>query len=146
MTLVQYLFGSLLMLFFVSNLNQIVSLLPQWWRQRGGTTRGTKTWTEYNNGVQDRARQRELGGKIAEWPEDSEVQIAVNNKIIKTYNKTEFLVWRQEIAYNEAFYPLMDDKDFVKGDKPVSLELGIRVRSETDPIGVNLAISHIYYA
>ena len=70
----------------------------------------------------------------------------MNGKIITTYNQTEFLEWKVSMAYNEAFYLFMDDKDFVQGDEPVSLELGIRLRSESDPKGAGLGITHIYYA
>jgi len=81
-----------------------------------------------------------------DWPEDFEIDIAVNGQIIKTYNKTEFGVFRAEIAYNEAFYPLLDDKDFITGDEPEAVEIGMRVRSEENPYHAGLTITHIYYA
>lgn len=115
----------------------------EWWHPRGGTAR-TKTWTDVNN--DEEVGGRNLGGYHPPWPEDSFVDIAVNGKIITTYNQTEFMAWKAEMAYNEAFYLLMDDKDLVQGDEPVSLELGIRLRSESDPKGVGLGITHIYYA
>ena len=117
--------------------------ISQWWHPRGGTAR-TKTWTDVNN--DEEVGGRNLGGYHPPWPEDSFVDIAVNGKIITTYNQTEFMAWKAEMAYNEAFYLLMDDKDLVQGDEPVSLELGIRLRSESDPKGVGLGITHIYYA
>jgi hypothetical protein len=46
-----------------------------------------------------------------------------------------------EIAYNESFYPLVDDKS-VTGD----VELGLRMRSEKDPRVAGMAVTHIYWA
>lgn len=48
----------------------------------------TKDWTEVNNGIELQGGSRNLA--IADWPEDMEVDIAVNGKILKTYNYTEF--------------------------------------------------------
>ena len=70
------------------------------------------------------------------------MDIAINGKIVKTYNQTEFRAFANEIAHNEAFYPLVDDKELAIGD----VELGFRLRSEIDPRGAGLAFSHIYYA
>ncbi len=51
----------------------------------------------------------------------------------------------QEIAHNEAFYPLVDDET-IGGDEAKEVELGIRIRSESDPLNAGLQLTHIYYA
>ena len=114
----------------------------QWWHPRAAAPNLlTKGWTEVNNGVHF-DNGRELKTPPKEWPEDFHVDIAINGKIVKTYNGTEFLSLGPEIAYNEAFYPLLDDKELASGD----VELGFRMRSEIDPRVAALAFTHIYYA
>ena len=115
------------------------SFLLQWWRPRDVPT--TRNWTEVNNGG-----RRELKTPVPEWPDDTMVDIAANGKILKSFNKEEWMQWKEQIAYNEAFYPLLDDKDLVKGDKAEPVELGFRIRSETNPRGAAISITHIYYA
>ena len=144
-TAINPLYVPIILLFFNNhslNLHSF-SKMSQWWHPRGGNTR-TKTWTEVNNG--EEVGGRNLGGYHEPWPEDCFVDVAVNGKIITTYNQTEFLEWKVSMAYNEAFYLFMDDKDLVQGDEPVSVELGIRLRSESNPKGAGLGITHIYYA
>jgi hypothetical protein len=115
--------------------------LLQWWHPRvAAPNLLTKGWTEVNNGVHF-DNGRDLKKKIADWPEDTHVDIAINGKIVKTYNGTEFLSLGPEISYNEAFYPLLDDKELASGD----VELGIRIRSEIDPHNAGFALTHIYY-
>lgn len=112
----------------------------EWWSPR--RLPHTDGWTEVNNGIAyDQDGGRLLGGKVEDWPDDFFVDIAVNGKIIKTYNYEEMKAKIGEIAYNESYYPLMDDKD-VTGD----VELGIRLRSEKDPRVASMAVTHIYWA
>jgi len=112
----------------------------QWWSPRNMPF--TKDWTEVNNGIKyGEDGNRLLGGKVTDWPDDFEIDIAVNGKIIKTYGYEEFKAKIGEIAYNESFYPLMDDKD-VTGD----VEIGVRIRSEKDPHIAAIAFTHIYWA
>ena len=118
----------------------IVLCLLQWWHPRNNNP-GTKDWTEVNNGAHF-DNGRELKKPPKEWPEDFHVDIAINGNIVKTYNQTEFRAFTIEIAYNEAFYPLVNDKELASGD----VELGFRLRSEIDPRGAALAVTHIYYA
>merc|ERR1711957_719409 len=93
-----------------------------WWAARRISQ--TDGWTEVNNGIGGRL----LGGKVEAWPDDTFFDIAVNGKIVKTYNYEEMMARTGEIAYNESFYPLVDDKS-VTGN----VELGLRMRSEKDP-------------
>lgn len=113
------------------------------WRNGSGTPR-TTGWTTENNSTQD-------GGRNLKWkpppqPQDSFIDIAANGKIIKTYNRSDFFQWGAEMNHNEAFFPIMDDKDFVKGDEAETVEIGIRLRSESDPRTLGIGISHIYWA
>ena len=120
----------------------------QWWEPREGGHARTNDWTEVNNGTTNGGEgdERRLGPPPKPWPEDFELDIAVNGKIIKTYNHTEFFKFTKEISYNEAFYPLVDDDNLISGDKAESVELGIRIRSELAPRDAAFGITHIYYA
>jgi len=106
----------------------------EWWHARRISQ--TDGWTEVNNGIGGR-----LLGKVEAWPDDLFFDIAVNGKIVKTYNYEEMMAKTGEIAYNESFYPLVDDKS-VTGD----VELGLRMRSEKDPRMAGMAVTHIYWA
>ena len=119
--------------------------LVKYWHPRGNQHPITKDWTEVNNGVNNEGR-RELKKPPIDWPKDMEVDIAANGKIITTYNYTEFSAMKGEMAYNEAYYLLMDDKDFITGDKAEAVEMGIRIRSEENPHNAAFGITHIYYA
>ena len=112
----------------------------QWWGARNMPY--TKGWTEVNNGIKyGEDGNRLLGGKVTDWPDDFEIDIAVNGKIIKTYGYEEFKAKIGEIAYNESFYPLVDDKEATG-----NVEVGIRIRSEKDPHLAAIGITHIYWA
>jgi len=116
----------------------------QWWWPRNMAF--TKDWTEVNNGIELQGGSRNLKAPPIDWPEDIEVDIAVNGKIVRTFNYTEFKPMATEIAYNEAFYLLLDDESVVAGDKYEEIKLGLRIRSQ---IGAGLAsfgVTHIYYA
>jgi hypothetical protein len=109
----------------------------QWWDPRAIAK--TKDWTEVNNGMEG-YRERELGGKVTDIPEDFELDIAVNGKILTTYNYTEWKEFTKEYAYNEAFYPLVNDAS-VTGD----VELGLRIRSEINKQYASFGVTHIYW-
>ena len=115
-------------------------LLQRWHPRAADPNLLTKHWTEVNNGAHfDNGRG--LKQKFVEWPEDFHVDIAINGNIVKTYNGTEYLSFGAEVAYNEAFFPLVDNKELASGD----VELGIRIRSEIDPHNAGFALTHIYY-
>jgi hypothetical protein len=108
----------------------------QWWDPRNIAK--TKDWTEINNGIE--GYRRKLGGKVTDWPEDIEIDIAVNNKIVNSYDYETFKTFTKEFAYNEAYYPLIDDET-ITGD----IELGIRMRSTINPQHASFGVTHIYW-
>ena len=110
----------------------------EWWHPRGNEFLFTKDWTEVNNG-----QFRNLGTVIP-WPDDVIIEIAVDGKIVATKYKDFSEI--QAMAYNQGIYPLVNDESLIKGDEPESVELGIRIRSETNPKDAALSITHIYYA
>lgn len=87
-----------------------------------------------------RGRDRLLKAPPLDWPEDFEIDIAVNGKIVKTYDYATFKPFTAEYAYNEAFYPLIDDPA-VQGD----VELGVRIRSTINPQYASFTFTHIYW-
>ena len=136
----------------------------EWWSIRD--MKKTKDWTEVNNGktmdttpyehdteeevhmwdgdVEDRRR---LKTPPTPYPEDSKFDFALNGKIFRTMEIEEFRFHAAEMNYNNAHYPILDDEEMAKRDwdgEPV--ELGIRLRSETDPRQLTLNVNHIYYA
>ncbi len=50
------------------------------------------------------------------------------------------------MAYNEAFFLLVDDESIVAGDEYEEVKLGLRIRSETAPLDAPFSVTHIYYA
>lgn len=117
----------------------------QWWSPRNMPF--TKGWTEVNNGIELQGGSRSLKGAPQDWPEDIELDIAVNGKILRTMNYTDLKPMTKEIAYNEAFYLLLDDESVVAGDEYEEIKFGMRIRSQ---IGANtmasFGLTHIYYA
>eukprot|EP01083_Nonionella_stella_P053633 141802_1 len=105
----------------------------------------TKDWTEVNNGVALNGGSRNLA--IADLPEDFELDIAMNGQIVNTLNYTEFKAMTPNMAYNEAFFLLVDDESIVAGDEYEEIKFGMRIRSQ---IGANtmasFGLTHIYYA
>jgi hypothetical protein len=97
-----------------------------------------------NNGITygTEIGNRNLKGKVVDWPEDFKLDVAVNGKIIKTFTYEEYKALVGEIAYNESFYPLVDDKDIATG----TVEIGLRIRSEQSPKNAAFQITHIYWA
>ena len=83
---------------------------------------------------------RKLGGYVKPFPDDFFFDVAVNGKIVAEYNKTIFDGYIKESSYNEAYYPFVNDAS-ITGD----VELAIRTRSESDPKGAALSVTHIYW-
>ena len=119
----------------------------------------TKEWTEVNNGKtfdttpykfpeeeeqiwDGTVHQRRLKKEIPAYPEDSKFDFAINGEIIKTMDLEEFEAYKQEIAYNVAIMPILDD--IKMAEQPV--ELGIRLRSEKKPRDLVINFNHFYYA
>ncbi len=74
------------------------------------------------------------------------IDIALNGKIIATWDKEYFDSVNKAIAYNMAFYKFFDDENFTQSADGEPVEFGLRVRSESNPKRAGLSISHIYYA
>ncbi len=90
--------------------------------------------------------QRALGGNVSEYPDDVKIDIAVNEKIVATWDKAKIEILRKEVSYNEAFYKMFDDENFTMDAEGTEVELGLRIRSESNPRGAGISVSHIYYA
>lgn len=105
----------------------------------------TNDWTEVNNGI-TLGEGRNLEATVGDLPEDFFLDIAVNGEITRTYNYEEFKALTKEIAYNQAFYPLVNDESLVTGDEPEAVEIGLRIRSESNPKDASFSLTHIYYA
>jgi hypothetical protein len=93
--------------------------------------------------VDQQSEERNLKAAPIPFPDDFLFDIAVNGQIHDTWDKEKFMEYAKEIAYNQAFYPLVDDEKF-KGAGAV--ELSIRFRSEKDPTNAACTITHLYYA
>lgn len=119
----------------------------QWWSPRGDELLLTKGWAEVNNGINFDAdnKDRKLKAPVKPLPDDFQLDIAVNGNIIKTWNHTTFMEHTKEAAYNEAFYPFIDDESIVSGDEPEEIEVGLRIRSESNPKDASFGITHFYY-
>ncbi len=85
--------------------------------------------------------RRNLGGKVLPFPDDLAIDISINGKIISTWDKTMVDKLKVEIAYNEAFYPILDDEN-ITGD----VEFAIRTRSEADPKMAGWTVTHVYWS
>ncbi len=69
-------------------------------------------------------------------------EIAINGKIYDTWDKDKFMSNAYpELAYNQAIYRFVTDEN-ISG----SVDLGLRISSESDPKQVGLSVTHIYYA
>ena len=88
-------------------------------------------------------RQRRTGGKVTPLPDDFELDIAINGRIWKTMNVTEFMVYTKEVAYNQAIFTLYDDETTVEEN---GVELSLRVRCSHSTVHTGISITHIYYA
>lgn len=102
----------------------------EWWHPRSGNWKIPED-VDRNH--------RELGGYVKPLPDDFKFDIAVNGKI-ETWDLEKFMSHTKEVAYNEAFYPLVNDETL---SGPV--ELAIRMRSESDPKGAAITLNHIYW-
>lgn len=85
-------------------------------------------------------------GKAQPYPDDVFLDIAINGKIVRSIDKTEFDAMNKEINYNEVFYKLFDDENFIDSNEEESVEFGLRIRSESDPRQAGISIAHLYYA
>ena len=110
----------------------------QWWHPRNNWHK-TEGWTEVNNG------NRSLG-KVEPYPDDVLFDIAINGKIVRSIDKTEFESMNKEINYNQAIYKFFDDKIFIESNEGESVEFGLRIRSESDPRKAGVSITHLYFA
>jgi len=84
---------------------------------------------------------RNLKKTTPPYPDDFKFEIAINGKVVSTWDKETFMSHSKEVAYNQAMFPLVTDETL---SGPV--ELGLRLGSESDPRAAGLAITHIYYA
>lgn len=95
-------------------------------------------------------RRRRLKAPPAPQPDDLAFDIAINGKIVKTMDKTEFMSWGKAIVQNFALWPLMDDVEWAKrewGDRDgEDVEVAVRLRCPSDPRQCRAGVSHVYYA
>ena len=78
------------------------------------------------------------------YPDDVKMDIAVNGKIYDTWDKDKIMSNAYpELAYNEAIYRLVTNDMSVNGK---NVEFGLRMRSESDPKGAGLGVTHIYWS
>lgn len=127
----------------------------------------TTDWTEVNNGGNEDERRQLLEGQMNNFNDftiddrtgehrqtkaappplvdDFEFDIALDGRIVKTWNATEYKRLAAEISYNEAIFPIYDDENTVEPD---GVQLAFRVRSaSTDPKAHRaISITHIYYS
>ena len=89
--------------------------------------------------------QRNLG-KVDPWPDDVKLDIAINGKIVSTWDWDYFESINKSVAYNMAFYKFFDNENFTQNAEGEPVEFGLRIRSESNPKKAGLAISHLYYA
>ena len=104
--------------------------MKSWWpRYISGEHPRTEGWTEGNNGITyevEDGDRRQMKAKPLPWSDDLQVDVAVNGEIVKVLDLDWMTFYSSEMAYNEAFYPLVDDKDLVKGGEVEPVELGLR--------------------
>ena len=100
----------------------------------------TQEWTEVNNG------HRKLKGKVPDWPADIFMDIALNGKIVDTWDINKLNEKNVQLAYNEVFFKLFDDENFIKSEEGEPVEFAIRTRSVSDPRMAGLSVAHLYYA
>jgi len=92
---------------------------------------------------------RELKAKVPPFPSDFRFDVAINGKIVKSFNKEEFMEASKEIMHNVALYPFLDDEEMAKrtnGKDDETMELGIRVSSAQNPREAVVTITHLYWA
>uniref|UniRef100_A0A6T7GFJ6 Uncharacterized protein n=1 Tax=Attheya septentrionalis TaxID=420275 RepID=A0A6T7GFJ6_9STRA len=142
----------------------IILARMEWWCGQGDAM--SKEWTEVNDGktldetpyngtnpfrernlldfMGEEEHQRRLKpGPEQLVPQDMKMDVAINGKIIKTWEREEWMKSAVETSKNCALWPLLDDESWDQGDEPV--ELAIRFRIDSNP-HQGYCISHIYYA
>jgi len=92
---------------------------------------------------------RRLGKELI--PDDLEMDVAINGKITKVWKSEEWVKYTAEPSKNCAVWPLLDDaamakKNMDEGKDGEPVEVAIRYRSKSVPLGFNFCFSHIYYA
>lgn len=121
----------------------------KWWSPRGDNIPLTKGWTQVNNGMNfdtgTGGKDRNLKAPPIPFPDDFQLDIALNGRIIKSWDRAKFMEYSKEVAYNEAFYIFVDDENIVSGDEPEEIEFGLRIRSEENPKDASFGITHFYY-
>ncbi len=80
------------------------------------------------------------------WPDDVLIDIAINGKIVDTWDADRFEPMKSELAYNQNFFKFFDDETFIKNENGEPVELGLRIRSESNPKRAGLSVTHVYYA
>jgi len=142
--------------------NGLILARMEWWHPMH-----TTDWTEVNNGGNEDERRQLLEGQMNNFNDftiddrtgehrqtkaappplvdDFEFDIALDGRIVKTWNATEYKRLAAEISYNEAIFPIYDDENTVEPD---GVQLAFRVRSaSTDPKAHRaISITHIYYS
>jgi len=90
-------------------------------------------------------KQRQTKAAPPPLADDFKFDIAIDGKIIKTMNNTEFRLMAHEVAYNEAIFTLYDDESTIEES---GVELAIRIRSDIqdDTTHTGISITHLYYA
>jgi hypothetical protein len=121
----------------------IIYAKMEWWHPRNWSPREPPRNLGSTQEVDQQSEERNLKAAPQPFPDDFFFDIAVNGQIHDTWDKEKFMEYAKEIAYNQAFYPLVDDEKF-KGAGDV--ELSIRFRSEKDPTNAACTITHLYYA
>lgn len=87
--------------------------------------------------------QRHMKAKTVPLVDDFKLDIAIDGLIVKTMELDEYMECKEEIAYNEAIFVLLDNEN-VYDTSDSGAELTLRIRS--DGRGRNtMSISHIYY-
>lgn len=147
----------------------IILIRMEWWCGRGDAM--TKGWTEVNDGktldetpfnatlagstrrklLMEQHRHRQLKPTVDQLvPSDMKMDVAINGKITKTFEREEWISHVGEMSKNCAVWPILDDesmakKDWKEGDEGEAVEVGIRFRIESNP-HQGYCISHVYYA
>jgi len=151
----------------------VILVRMEWWCGLGDAL--TKDRTEVNNGMtldetpyNDTSRHlwmedhhrfgdgtdympgRKLLGPDDRVPQDFKMDVAINGKLHKTWEREEWLKYAGEASKNCAVWPIFVDesmamRDWKEGDEGEPVEVAIRFRIESEPQR-GYCISHVYYA
>ena len=129
----------------------LILLRMEWWTTEKDPF--TEGWTEVgivpppadDHDPSDNAR-RSLGGRVSPMPDDMKFEVAIDGKIVKTWDHDEFMSYGKEVVKNFALWPLLDEVEWAKGNGGgKDVEVAIRLRSEAGR-ECQLGVSHVYYA